>query len=140
MLSFSTTPCLLDAPASVFKYRKASIPDYLLPYRDEIEPCVFSVMGEWRPQYRGAEWLYLATDTGAFFIEPVLQENVTLFNPRNRVSVCADSTTAGMALSLVAFERLGNFTGDSAFHTAYNRLWNDAMDLATACDIQRIIG
>ncbi|PPI82372.1 hypothetical protein KEHDKFFH_19920 [Marinobacter maroccanus] len=135
----ATAPCLSSAPASVFKFRKAAFPDYLSAYRAEIEQTVFSVMAEWQPQFRGAQWLYLATNSAGFFMEPVINERLKLFNPRNLVAVRADATTAGMALSLVAFTRLGCFTGDPVFYTAYNRLWLDAMDSANANDIKRLI-
>ncbi|MDK8465921.1 antirestriction protein [Marinobacter sp. SS13-12] len=132
-------PCLSDAPASVFKFRKTRFPHYLSAYRAEIEQTVFSVMAEWQPQFRGAQWLYLGTDSAGFFMEPVITERVKLFNPRNLGAVRANAATAGMALSLVAFTRLACFTGDPVFYTAYNRLWLDAMDSPFAKDIKRLI-
>ena len=135
----ATAPCLSSASASVFKFRKAAFPHYLSAYRAEIEQTVFSVMAEWQPQFRGAQWLYLATNSAGSFMEPVINERLKLFNPRNLVAVRADATTAGMALSLVAFTRLACFTGDPVFYTAYNRLWLDAMDSEHAKDIKRLI-
>ena len=135
----ATAPCLSSASASVFKFRKAAFPHYLSAYRAEIEQTVFSVMAEWQPQFRGAQWLYLATNSAGFFMEPVINERLKLFNPRNLVAVRADAMTAGMALSLVAFTRLACFTGDPVFYTAYNRLWLDAMDSEHAKDIKRLI-
>lgn len=102
--------------------RMCAIPRYFSAYMGAVEPAIYSVMGEWCENYTGAYWHFFKLSNGGFFMAPELKEPIELINAQNYASEKVSQEAAGIALCLVAYNRLVWKYRDPVFDSAFHKL------------------
>lgn len=102
--------------------RAATLPRLFGEYADATEATIYSVLGEWCSDFRGAYWKFFALSNGGFFMSPEAYSPLHLSSPDSLCSEPLDSVSTGIAVCLMAFRRLQLQSQDSLFDDAFDRL------------------